>query len=165
MDNGARNKMRQSSTDISGSIPQPHNALSSVVTRENCSDSKWANSSTCRVYTAPSSTLPIASSSPLTAMTEPGGESCEELLNLLHQRLIATGEWSSLLGSLRGMLEEDGWDTRLREHAESMLWDGCGSANPHRRGPRPGTAAPAYTRGEARPVRAKYVISRLVSCR
>ena len=53
-------------------------------------------------------------------MTEPGGESCEELLNLLHQRLIATGEWSSLLGSLRGMLEEDGWDTvsytHLRAH-------------------------------------------------
>ncbi|WFD33255.1 SAGA histone acetylase and TREX-2 complexes component [Malassezia cuniculi] len=46
------------------------------------------------------------------------GESCEELLNLLHQRLVATGEWTVLLGQLRNMLEEDGWDVRLREHAE-----------------------------------------------
>ena len=47
------------------------------------------------------------------------GESYEELLNLLHRRLMSTGEWSVLLGQLRNMLEEEGWDARLREHAES----------------------------------------------
>ncbi|SHO78716.1 Uncharacterized protein MSYG_3064 [Malassezia sympodialis ATCC 42132] len=47
-----------------------------------------------------------------------GGESCEELLNLLHQRLISTGEWSSLLSQVRLMLEENGWDALLRQHAE-----------------------------------------------
>lgn len=52
-------------------------------------------------------------------MPEGEGESCEELLNLLHQRLVATGEWSVLLNQLRNMLEEDGWDNRLREQAES----------------------------------------------
>jgi len=50
-----------------------------------------------------------------------GGESCEELLNLLHQRLISTGEWSSLLSQVRLMLEENGWDALLRQHAERML--------------------------------------------
>lgn len=46
------------------------------------------------------------------------GESCEQLLNLLHQRLIATGEWSSLLMQLRQMLEDSGWEAKLRDHAE-----------------------------------------------
>ena len=49
------------------------------------------------------------------------GENCDELLNLLHQRLIATGEWSALLSKLRAMLEEDGWDLKLREQAESAI--------------------------------------------
>ncbi|WFD27270.1 SAGA histone acetylase and TREX-2 complexes component [Malassezia nana] len=47
-----------------------------------------------------------------------GGESCEELLNLLHQRLISTGEWSYLLSQVRLLLEESGWDAQLRQHAE-----------------------------------------------
>ncbi|WFC96202.1 SAGA histone acetylase and TREX-2 complexes component [Malassezia brasiliensis] len=47
-----------------------------------------------------------------------GGESCEELLNLLHQRLVATGEWNTLLAQLRQLLEESEWDTQLREQAE-----------------------------------------------
>lgn len=47
-----------------------------------------------------------------------GGESCEELLNMLHQRMISTGEWSSLLVQLRRMLEESGWEAQLREQAE-----------------------------------------------
>lgn len=47
-----------------------------------------------------------------------GGESCEELLNLLHQRLISTGEWSYLLSKVRILLEESGWDAQLRQHAE-----------------------------------------------
>ncbi|PKI83988.1 hypothetical protein MVES_001921 [Malassezia vespertilionis] len=45
-------------------------------------------------------------------------ESCEELLNQLHQRLIATGEWSTLLLHLRRMLEESEWDVQLRQRAE-----------------------------------------------
>lgn len=53
-------------------------------------------------------------------MSDPeGGESCEELLNLLHQRLIATGEWFTLIQQLRRMLEESGWENEIREHAES----------------------------------------------
>ncbi|WFD03096.1 SAGA histone acetylase and TREX-2 complexes component [Malassezia obtusa] len=47
-----------------------------------------------------------------------GGESCEELLNLLHQRLVATGEWNTLLAQLRVLLEESEWDTQLRAQAE-----------------------------------------------
>ncbi|WFD31646.1 SAGA histone acetylase and TREX-2 complexes component [Malassezia sp. CBS 17886] len=46
------------------------------------------------------------------------GESCGELLNLLHQRLVATGEWSTLLLELRRMLEDSGWDTQLRQQAD-----------------------------------------------
>ena len=53
-------------------------------------------------------------------MSDPeGGESCEELLNLLRQRLIATGEWFTLIQQLRHMLEESGWENEIREHAES----------------------------------------------
>ena len=54
-------------------------------------------------------------------MSDEGGESCEELLNLLHQRMISTGEWSSTLSQMRRMLEERGWETQLREQAESRL--------------------------------------------
>lgn len=50
-----------------------------------------------------------------------GGESCEELLNLLHQRMISTGEWTLLLSQMRRMLEESGWETQLREQAERRL--------------------------------------------
>lgn len=50
-----------------------------------------------------------------------GGESCEELLNLLHQRLVATGEWNTLLAQLRVLLEESEWDTQLRAQAERTL--------------------------------------------
>ncbi|KAI3624521.1 SUS1 [Malassezia furfur] len=50
-----------------------------------------------------------------------GGESCEELLNLLHQRLVATGEWNTLLAQLRQLLEESEWDTQLRDQAEQTL--------------------------------------------
>lgn len=57
-----------------------------------------------------------------------GGESCEELLNLLHQRLVSTGEWTALLVQLRQMLEESSWDVQLREYAERRyiagLWAG-----------------------------------------
>lgn len=56
--------------------------------------------------------------SPSIMSQQDGGESCEELLNLLHQRLISTGEWSSLLSQVRSMLEESGWDAQLRQHAE-----------------------------------------------
>ena len=54
-------------------------------------------------------------------MSDEGGESCEELLNLLHQRMISTGEWSSTLSQMLRMLEESGWETQLREQAESRL--------------------------------------------
>lgn len=55
-----------------------------------------------------------------------GGESCEELLNLLHQRLVATGEWNTLLAQLRQLLEESEWDTQLRDQAERT----CHNAHP-----------------------------------
>lgn len=59
---------------------------------------------------------------PLRIMSDAeGGESCEELLNLLHQRMISTGEWTSLLSQMRRMLEESGWETQLREQAERRL--------------------------------------------
>ena len=58
---------------------------------------------------------------PNTMSDAEGGESCEELLNLLHQRMISTGEWSSTLSQMRRMLEESGWETQLREQAESKL--------------------------------------------
>lgn len=51
-------------------------------------------------------------------MAEEGGASCDELLNLLHQRLVTTGEWNTLLADLRRMLEESEWDSQLREYAE-----------------------------------------------
>jgi len=35
--------------------------------------------------------------------------------------MICTGEWSSTLSQMRRMLEESGWETQLREQAESRL--------------------------------------------
>lgn len=79
-------------------------------------------------------------------MTDDGGESCEELLNLLHQRLVATGEWNTLLAQLRRMLEENDWDAQLREQAERAWSDS------RRRSTRAGRTASAYPCGQARPL-------------
>ena len=40
-----------------------------------------------------------------------------ELYNALHQRLVASGEWSRLLVLLRRMLDECGWESGLQQHA------------------------------------------------
>ncbi|WFD44020.1 SAGA histone acetylase and TREX-2 complexes component [Malassezia psittaci] len=47
-----------------------------------------------------------------------GSDSGEQLLNLLHQRLVATGEWNTLLAELRTLLGESEWQTQLRDEAE-----------------------------------------------
>ncbi|WFC99594.1 hypothetical protein MYAM1_002339 [Malassezia yamatoensis] len=50
-----------------------------------------------------------------------GSDSGEQLLNLLHQRLVATGEWNTLLAELRTLLGESEWETQLRDEAEQSI--------------------------------------------